>query len=73
MREGTMTTLRSICVYCGSSFGNRPSYIETAQRIGADMARAGVRLVYGGGDVGLMGATARAVIENGGQVTGIIP
>jgi uncharacterized protein (TIGR00730 family) len=73
MREGFMTTLRSICVYCGSSFGNRPSYIETAHRIGGDMARAGVRLVYGGGDVGLMGATARAVIEHGGQVTGIIP
>ena len=68
-----MTTLRSICVYCGSSFGTRPTYIESAQRIGADMARAGVRLVYGGGDVGLMGATARAVIDHGGSVTGIIP
>jgi uncharacterized protein (TIGR00730 family) len=68
-----MTTLRSICVYCGSSFGSRPVYLDSAQRIGADMARAGVRLVYGGGDVGLMGATARAVIDHGGSVTGIIP
>jgi len=68
-----MTKLRSICVYCGSSNGIRPSYVAAAQRLGADMAAGSIRLVYGGGDVGLMGAVARAVIDNGGTVTGIIP
>ncbi|WP_413992987.1 TIGR00730 family Rossman fold protein [Labrys okinawensis] len=68
-----MTKLRSICVYCGSSSGIRPSYVAGAQRLGADMAAGGIRLVYGGGDVGLMGTVARAVIDNGGTVTGIIP
>src|SRR3954452_7746073 len=68
-----MTKLSSICVYCGSSPGVRPSYLDAAERIGADMAAAGTRLVYGGGDVGLMGAVARSVIDHGGVVTGIIP
>ncbi|WP_284315057.1 TIGR00730 family Rossman fold protein [Labrys miyagiensis] len=68
-----MTKLKSICVYCGSSSGIRPSYVAGAQRLGADMAAGGIRLVYGGGDVGLMGSVARAVIDNGGTVTGIIP
>lgn len=68
-----MAILRSICVYCGSSPGTRPSYADAARQIGRDMAGAGIRLIYGGGDVGLMGIIARAVIENGGHVTGIIP
>src|SRR4051794_27706487 len=68
-----MTALRSICVYCGSSPGRRPSYLQAAQAIGTAMAREDVRLVYGGGDIGLMGAVARAVIGGGGRVTGIIP
>jgi uncharacterized protein (TIGR00730 family) len=68
-----MTALRSICVYCGSSPGRRPSYLQAAQTIGIAMAREDVRLVYGGGDIGLMGAVARAVIGGGGHVTGIIP
>ncbi|OCC04532.1 Rossman fold protein, TIGR00730 family [Labrys sp. WJW] len=68
-----MTKLRSICVYCGSSNGTRPDYVAGAERLGRDMAAGGIRLVYGGGNVGLMGTVARAVIENGGQVTGIIP
>ncbi|MBP0578447.1 TIGR00730 family Rossman fold protein [Labrys sp. LIt4] len=68
-----MTKLRSICVYCGSSNGTRPEYVAGAERLGRDMAAGGIRLVYGGGNVGLMGTVARAVIENGGQVTGIIP
>jgi uncharacterized protein (TIGR00730 family) len=68
-----MTQLTSICVYCGSSNGARPSYVQAAQDLGTAMAAAGIRLVYGGGDVGLMGTVARAVIENGGAVTGIIP
>jgi hypothetical protein len=68
-----MTTLQSICVYCGSGFGTDPAFIEAARALGRDMARAGVSLVYGGGNVGLMGAIARAVLDEGGHVTGIIP
>jgi uncharacterized protein (TIGR00730 family) len=68
-----MSKLTSICVYCGSAPGHDPAYLETARRLGADLAKAGIRLIYGGGDVGLMGAVARAVIDNGGSVTGIIP
>ena len=68
-----MAELRSICVYCGSNAGNAPEYAEAAERLGRDMAAAGVRLVYGGGSIGLMGIVARAVMDNGGQATGIIP
>jgi uncharacterized protein (TIGR00730 family) len=68
-----MTMLSSVCVYCGSSAGKRPSYVAAAGTLGAALARDGVRLVYGGGDVGLMGTVARAVIDHGGVVTGIIP
>jgi len=68
-----MAELRSICVYCGSNPGLDPLYAETAERLGRDMAEAGVRLVYGGGSVGLMGIVARSVLAHGGQVTGIIP
>jgi uncharacterized protein (TIGR00730 family) len=68
-----MSKLHSICVYCGSSAGVRPSYAEAARQIGMELAREQIRLVYGGGDVGLMGTVARSVIDNGGKVTGIIP
>lgn len=68
-----MTQINSICVFCGSSGGRSPEFVAAAERLGADMAKAGIRLVYGGGDVGLMGATARAVLAAGGRVTGIIP
>src|SRR5207237_4318943 len=68
-----MSTLHSICVYCGSSPGTRPSYGEAARQIGMELAREQIRLVYGGGDVGLMGTVARSVIAHGGSVTGIIP
>jgi uncharacterized protein (TIGR00730 family) len=73
LQNRSMTKLTSICVYCGSSNGARPSYMAGAQHLGAAMAASGIRLVYGGGDVGLMGTVARAVIDNGGAVTGIIP
>ena len=65
--------LTSLCVYCGSSTGSNPSYMAAADRFGHLMAQSGVRLVYGGGGVGLMGAVARAVLAGGGEVTGIIP
>jgi uncharacterized protein (TIGR00730 family) len=68
-----MAQLRSICVYCGSNDGRLPEYAAAAERLGRDMAEAGVRLVYGGGSVGLMGIVARSVLAHGGQVTGIIP
>lgn len=68
-----MATIRSICVYCGSGNGHAAIHLQAAKEFGAAMAAAGIRLVYGGGGTGLMGALAGAVIENGGQVTGIIP
>mgnify|MGYP003594081924 FL=1 len=68
-----MIEINSICVFCGSANGRNPAYVAAAERLGADMAAHGIRLVYGGGNVGLMGATARAVMAAGGKVTGIIP
>ncbi len=68
-----MALVRTVCVYCGSGFGRNPAFREAAETLGAALARAGMALVYGGGDVGLMGTVARAVLEGGGHVTGIIP
>jgi hypothetical protein len=65
--------VRSVCVYCGSSPGKDPAFMASAITLGAALAQAGVGLVYGGGDTGLMGAVARATLDNGGHVTGIIP
>lgn len=65
--------IKNICVYCGSNVGRNPVYAEAARTLGTEMARAGIGLVYGGGGRGLMGETARAVLHNGGKVTGIIP
>jgi hypothetical protein len=68
-----MALTKSLCVYCGSSFGNSPRYTEAATDLGQEMARRGIKLVYGGGRVGLMGKVADAVMAGGGQVIGIIP
>ncbi|WP_434025811.1 TIGR00730 family Rossman fold protein [[Pseudomonas] boreopolis] len=65
--------MKSICVYCGSNAGNKPIYAERAIVLGQRIARDGLRLVYGGGNVGLMGLVANAVLEAGGEVTGVIP
>ena len=65
--------MRSICVYCGSNAGSKPAYTERAIALGDRLARDGIRLVYGGGNVGLMGIVANAVLEAGGEVTGVIP
>ena len=65
--------LASVCVYCGSSNDADPRYIADAFTIGESFARAGLKLVYGGGGVGLMGATARGAHSAGGKVLGIIP
>ena len=68
-----MPDISSLCVYCGSSKRGRPSHLEAAQELGGTLARAGIRLVYGGGRVGLMGIVADAVLNNGGEVVGVIP
>ena len=68
-----MTGLKTICVYCGSGPGTDPAFLEAARALGRDMAENGVGLVYGGGNIGLMGALARSVLDHGGQVTSIIP
>lgn len=65
--------MKSICVYCGSNAGSRPVYAERAMALGGRIAKEGLRLVYGGGNVGLMGTVANAVLEAGGAVTGVIP
>lgn len=65
--------MKRICVFCGSSAGNRPAYAAAARALGKEMAARGIGLVYGGGGVGLMGAVATAVLDNGGSVTGVIP
>lgn len=68
-----MSNVRSLCVYCGSSPGADPAHAEDARALGSAMAAAGIRLVYGGGRIGLMGIVADACLAGGGQVTGIIP
>jgi uncharacterized protein (TIGR00730 family) len=68
-----MSKINAICVYCGSSPGTDPAFVEAAHDFGKILARSGIRLVYGGGSIGLMGALASSVIENGGAATGIIP
>lgn len=68
-----MKNIQSICVYCGSSPGTDPAFIHAAQALGKSIAEHDIRLVYGGGTNGLMGAVADAVTQNGGKVTGIIP
>jgi uncharacterized protein (TIGR00730 family) len=68
-----MSTIRSICVYCGSSPGTNPEFVEIARSFGQILAESGITLVFGGGSRGLMGALARATNEHGGRVVGIIP
>ena len=65
--------MKTICVYCGSNLGNRPVYGERAAELGTRLAREGLTVVYGGGNVGLMGITADSVLAAGGQVVGVIP
>ncbi len=72
MAENASPTIK-LCVYCGTNVGTSPAYIEAATGLGAEMARRGIGLVYGGGRLGLMGAVADAVLGGGGHVTGVIP
>lgn len=68
-----MKEITSLCVFCGSKTGAVPAYEAHARELGRLMAEKGVRLVYGGGGIGLMGVLATAVLEAGGHVTGVIP
>ncbi len=68
-----MSEVHSVAVFCGSSAGNDPAHAAAAARFGTALAKAGMRLVYGGGKVGLMGVIADAVIAAGGTVIGVIP
>jgi len=68
-----MNGIKSICVYCGSGPGTNPAFVYAAREFGRILAENKIRLVYGGGSVGLMGALAMSVIDHGGIVTGIIP
>lgn len=68
-----MKTIQTICVYCGSGPGVNPNYVSAADSFGQILASEQIRLVYGGGSLGLMGTLARSVLRHGGKVTGIIP
>jgi len=68
-----MKNIQSICVYCGSRTGDDPTYVSLANELGRIMAEQNIKLVYGGGSIGLMGVVADSVIDNGGYVTGFIP
>lgn len=68
-----MSTIRKVCVYCGSGNGTDPAFAQAARAFGQILAENRIGLVYGGGSVGLMGALAKAVLRHGGEVTGVIP
>jgi uncharacterized protein (TIGR00730 family) len=68
-----MKKIRTVCVYCGSGPGTNPHFVEAAIAFGKILANNAIRLVYGGGSIGLMGAVATSVLDHGGMVTGIIP
>jgi len=68
-----MSNIKTVCVYCGSGPGTNPHFMEAAKAFGKALAENGIRLVYGGGSLGLMGAVATSVLDHGGTVTGIIP
>src|SRR5258706_2711297 len=68
-----MNEIKTVCVYCGSGPGTNPRFIESAIALGKVLAENNIRLVYGGGSIGLMGAVATSVLDHGGSVTGIIP
>ncbi|HVZ01962.1 MAG TPA: TIGR00730 family Rossman fold protein [Dongiaceae bacterium] len=68
-----MALVKSLCVYCGSARGASPRYVAAARELGESMAERGIRLVYGGARIGMMGEVADAVMKNGGEVVGVIP
>jgi len=68
-----MNKIKTVCVYCGSGPGTNPRFVDAAIALGKTFAENKIRLVYGGGSVGLMGAVAKSTLDHGGAVTGIIP
>ena len=68
-----MKSVHSLCVFCGSRVGADPAFSEAAEQFGRSLAERDVRLIYGGGSIGLMGVVMQAVVDNGGAVTGVIP
>lgn len=68
-----MSKINALCVYCGSGPGSDPAFAAAARAFGKILAENNVRLIYGGGSVGLMGTLAESVVAHGGQATGIIP
>jgi len=68
-----MSKIKSLCVFCGSRAGTDPAHEVAARDLGHAIADRGIELIYGAGDIGLMSVVARAALENGGKVTGIIP
>lgn len=73
MTNGAPVTIHAVCVYCGSADGLRAEYLAAARQMGAALAQAGLRLVYGAGKTGVMGALADGALEAGGEVTGVTP
>ena len=69
----SMNQIKTVCVYCGSGPGTNPLFVEAAITLGKVFAENNIRLVYGGGSLGLMGAVAKSTLDHGGAVTGIIP
>lgn len=65
--------MKSVCVFCGSSFGSDPQFIESAKAVGKLLAENNITLIYGGANVGLMGAVADSALEYGGRVIGVLP
>lgn len=65
--------LQNICVFCGSSFGRSDRYRDEVEKLGKSLANKKINLIYGGGNVGLMGVLARSILEYGGEATGVIP
>ena len=68
-----MPELSSLCIFCGSNAGAQPAYVEAAEAVGRRLAQRGLRVVYGGGKIGMMGAVADAARAEGGEVIGVIP
>ncbi len=68
-----MTKISSLCVFCGSKKGAEQAHEAAARRLGEEMVERGIRLVYGGGGIGLMGVLSDAVLKGGGEVVGVIP
>ena len=68
-----MTEIKALLVYCGANEGYQPAFTHTAQRLGELLAKEKIKLIYGGGSIGLMGILADAVLKNGGEVIGVIP